>query len=90
MLSPCPQPLELVPSELMAPTTPAHGVLRFCPPPPNASDLQNEGNKLYKDLKAFVSAVKGRAQPPACTPRPQETQLGGVRGGPEPRCLSTP
>uniref|UniRef100_A0A8B9TGN7 Bridging integrator 2 n=1 Tax=Anas platyrhynchos TaxID=8839 RepID=A0A8B9TGN7_ANAPL len=65
MLSPCPQPLELVPSGLLAPTAPAHGVLRFCsPPPPNAFDLQNEGNKLYKDLKAFVSAVKGRVQAP--------------------------
>ncbi|XP_065606161.1 bridging integrator 2 isoform X1 [Cyrtonyx montezumae] len=28
------------------------------PPPPNTFALQNEGNKLYKDLKAFVSAVK--------------------------------
>lgn len=82
MLSPCPQPLELVPSELMAPTTPAHGVLRFCPSPPNASDLQNEGNKLYKDLKAFVSAVKGRAQAPRLHPPTPGNAARWSQGGP--------
>lgn len=48
--------------------------------------LQNEGHKLYKDLKGFVAAVRGAGPTPNVPGKPREQ--GGARG--EPRWVCEP